>query len=348
MWHCWFDMGARGVSQPETERRSRTAVAPVVLAGVLAMATAGSAQAQDYPETSFRLTMTVSEEEPLGIGVRHFIDRLAEETDGSVTVEFFPSGQLGQDLEIFEQLSNNTVQMHASGFGINANYNSFYAPWLLTGFDHVQRVLESDLAARWNADLEAERGVIVLTAFPRPPRHITSSDRPIEGPDDLVGLRMRVPEIPVMFNVFRELGTEAVAMSFAEVYTALQTGTIEAQENPLPTIVGFSLQEVQDYVSLTEHVWAPEYIYVNAQWWNGLPEDLRGLMSDLLAEGRDQAAEATASARDALIAQLEESGTRVLEADVDALRAAARPILERLGPEYIGAETYATIVELGD
>ncbi|MEQ8967289.1 MAG: TRAP transporter substrate-binding protein [Azospirillaceae bacterium] len=340
---------SRGTDQSGPSQASLSLRAIPFVAGLFvttALATPGLSQ--EYPETSFRITMTVSEEEPLGVGVRHFIDRLAEETGGNVAVDFFPSGQLGQDLEVFEQLSNNTVQMHASGFGINANYNSFYAPWLLTGFDHVQRVLQSDLAQQWNDELVEERGVIVLTAYPRAPRHISSNGHPIEGPDDLDGLRMRVPEIPVMFNVFREVGTDAVAMSFAEVYTALQTGTIEAQENPLPTIVGFSLQEVQEYVSLTYHSYAPEYIYVNAEWWGGLPENLQDLMVDLLEEGRERAAEATASVQEELIAELEASGTEVVEADIDALREAAMPALEELGPEYLGEETYSTIVDLSD
>lgn len=104
------------------------------------------AQARSYPETRFRITMTVSPQEPVGLGVQHFIKLLGEKTGGAAKPEFFPNGQLGQDLAVFEQLSDGTVHMHASGFGINANYNSFFAPWAFTGFDHVERMLASDLA----------------------------------------------------------------------------------------------------------------------------------------------------------------------------------------------------------
>ncbi len=310
---------------------------------------ASDAAAQEWPELSFRVTMTVSSDEPLGQGVSHFIRRLEEETDGNVTVDFFPSGQLGQDLEVFEQLSDGTVQMHASGFGINANYNSFYAPWLFSSFDHVQRVLESNMAQRWNDDLRAERGVTVLMAYPRAARHITSNGRPIVTPEDLKGLRMRVPQIPILFETFAELGTNAVAMSFGEVYSSLQAGLIEGQENPLPTIAGFSIQEVQGYISLTRHVLAPEYIYVHSEWWEGLPEHLRTLMTELLVEGQEIAAAATAEAEEKIAADIRAAGgTEIVESNVEAFTTAARPILDRIGPQHLGEETYRVIVDLAD
>jgi len=330
---------------PEISRRALVAVATT--AALLLPIT--SASAKDWPEMSFRLTMTVSTEEPLGQGMTHFIDRLAEETDGNVTVDFFPSGQLGQDLDVFEQISDGTVHMHASGFGINANYNSFFAPWLFRSFDHVQRVLESDMAQSWNDALKAERGVSVLMAYPRAARHITSNGRGVATPADLKGLRMRVPQIPILFDGFAGLGADAVAMNFGEVYSGLQAGLISGQENPLPTIAGFSIQEVQEYISLTGHVLAPEYIYVNSAWWDNLPDDLRTLMDGLLIEGQQVAADATNSAEDKILSSIRAAGgTEIIEVDVEAFYLAAGPILDRIGPQHLGEETYRVIVELAN
>ena len=330
---------------PEISRRALVAVATT--AALLLPIT--SASAKDWPEMSFRLTMTVSTEEPLGQGMTHFIDRLAEETDGNVTVDFFPSGQLGQDLDVFEQISDGTAHMHASGFGINANYNSFFAPWLFRSFDHVQRVLESDMAQSWNDALKAERGVSVLMAYPRAARHITSNGRGVATPADLKGLRMRVPQIPILFDGFAGLGADAVAMNFGEVYSGLQAGLISGQENPLPTIAGFSIQEVQEYISLTGHVLAPEYIYVNSAWWDNLPDDLRTLMDGLLIEGQQVAADATNSAEDKILSSIRAAGgTEIIEVDVEAFYLAAGPILDRIGPQHLGEETYRVIVELAN
>lgn len=197
-----------------------------------------------------------------------------------------------------------------------------------------------------NADLEKTRGVTVLAAFPRAPRQITSTRRAIRTPDDLRGFKLRVPEIPVLFNAFKELGAEPVAMNFGEVYTALQTGTIEGQENPLPTIVGFSLQEVQKFVSLTEHVWAPEFIYVNTRWWNRLEPGLRTLMVEILGQAKGIAAEATRTQQEGNKEVIRKAGGEVIAVDVAAFRARARPVLDRIAPRFIGAETYSTITKL--
>jgi TRAP-type C4-dicarboxylate transport system substrate-binding protein len=211
-------------------------------AGLLTASTTGYSLAQGaMPTTRIRMTMIVSPKEPLGVGMEYIVREAEKRSGGAIKIDFFPSGQLGQDLPAFEQLSAGTINIHASGFGINANYNSFFAPWLFNDFAHVERVLDSSLAQTWNADLEKTRGVRVLMAYPRAARQMTNSKRPIRVPDDLKGLKLRVPEIPILFNAFKELGAEPVAMNFGEVYTALQSGTIEGQENPLPTIVGFCL-----------------------------------------------------------------------------------------------------------
>lgn len=313
--------------------------------GAGALAGAGSLRAQGaMPSTRVRMTMVVSPKEPLGVAMEFVVKEAERRSGGAVRIDFFPSGQLGQDLATFEQLSAGTVNIHASGFGINANYNSFFAPWLFNDFAHVERVLESPLAQQWNADLVKTRGVSVLMAYPRAPRQMTNSKRAIRTPDDLKGLKLRVPEIPILFNAFKGLGAEPVAMNFGEVYTALQSGTIEGQENPLPTIVGFSLQEVQKFVSLTEHVRAPEFIYVNARWWTALDSRVRDLLTALFAEGKKIAANAITEQAQTNLAAIRKANAAVNEVDQAAFRARARPVLDRIGPQFLGAETYAAIV----
>ena len=317
-------------------------------AGLFTASTTGYSLAQGaMPATRIRMTMIVSPKEPLGVGMEYIVREAEKRSGGAIKIDFFPSGQLGQDLPAFEQLSAGTINIHASGFGINANYNSFFAPWLFNDFAHVERVLESSLAQTWNADLEKTRGVRVLMAYPRAARQMTNSKRPIRVPDDLKGLKLRVPEIPILFNAFKELGAEPVAMNFGEVYTALQSGTIEGQENPLPTIVGFSLQEVQKFISLTEHVRAPEFIYVNARWWKALDSRVRDLLTTLFAEGKKVAAQAIMSQQQSNIDSIKKAGASINEVDVAAFRAKAKPILDRIGPQYLGADTYSAIVRAG-
>lgn len=327
-------------------RRSllRNAAATTALAS---MGSIAAAQSGPIPATRIRMTMIVSTREPLGVAMEYVIREAQRRSNGAITIDFFPSAQLGQDLPTFEQLSAGTVNIHASGFGINASYNSFFAPWLFNDFAHVERVLESPLAQGWNAELERTRGVQVLMAYPRAARMMTNSKRPIRTPDDLRGLKLRVPEIPILFNAFKDLGAEPVAMNFGEVYTALQSGTIEGQENPLPTIVGFSLQEVQKFVSLTEHVRAPEFIYVNARWWKALAPSVRTLLTQLFAEGKEVAAKAILEQQQSNLDAIKRANVAVNDVDQPAFRARAKPILEKIGPKYLGADTYAAIVRAG-
>lgn len=329
-----------------TARRTllRNVAAGAALASVGSLA---RAQSTALPATRIRMTMIVSPREPLGVAMEHVIREAQRRSNGAIRIDFFPSGQLGQDLATFEQLSAGTVNIHASGFGINANYNSFFAPWLFNDFAHVERVLESPLAQKWNAELERTRTVNVLMAYPRAPRMMTNSKRAIRTPEDLKGLKLRVPEIPILFNAFKEMGAEPIAMNFGEVYTALQAGTIEGQENPLPTIVGFSLQEVQKFVSLTEHVRAPEFIYVNARWWKGLAPGVRTLLTELFAEGKAVAAKAINDQQQTNLDAIRKAKAAINEVDQAAFRARAKPVLDKIGPKFLGAETYAAIVAAG-
>jgi tripartite ATP-independent transporter DctP family solute receptor len=322
--------------------RNAAAGAALVSVGSIARAQSGS-----LPATRIRMTMIVSPREPLGVAMEHVVNEAQRRSNGAVRIDFFPSGQLGQDLATFEQLSAGTVNIHASGFGINASYNSFFAPWLFKDFAHVERVLESPLAQNWNADLERTRGVNVLMAYPRAPRMMTNSKRAIRTPEDLRGLKLRVPEIPILFNAFKEMGAEPVAMNFGEVYTALQAGTIEGQENPLPTIVGFSLQEVQKFVSLTEHVRAPEFIYVNARWWKGLAPGVRTLMTELFNEGKAVAAKAINDQQQTNLDAIRKAKAAINDVDQAAFVTRAKPVLDKIGPKFLGAETYAAIVAAG-
>lgn len=324
--------------------RRRLISSAIAGAAVTCMGQAARAQGVALPSTRIRMTMIVSPKEPLGVGMEYVIKEAQKRSNGAIRIDFFPSGQLGQDLATFEQLSAGTVNIHASGFGINANYNSFFAPWLFKDFGHVERVLAGQLAKNWNADLEKTRNVNVLMAYPRAPRMISNSKRQIRNPDDLKGLKLRVPEIPILFNGFKELGVEPVAMNFGEVYTALQSGTIEGQENPLPTIVGFSLQEVQKFISLTEHVRAPEFIYVNASWWKGLDPRVRDLLLEVFAEGKKVAAQAIVDQQQSNLEAIKRANCAVNDVDMPAFIARAKPVLERIGPQFLGAETYAAII----
>lgn len=300
-----------------------------------------------YPEQNLRLAMIVSRDEPLGLAMQYFISEVEERSGGAITIDFFPDGQLGGDTDVIEQVADGTVNIFATGFTPGTELGILFSPWLFTSYEQVDAVLQSEVGTQFDDALRRDFGVTMLDAFKRAPRHITSNGRPIETPEDLAGFRMRVPEIPVMLDVFADFDTDAVAMAFAEVYTALETGTISGQENPFPTIFGFSLQEVQEYLNLTYHAHVPEFIFVSVDWWEGLDDDTRTLMEEVLAEAKQVAADETDNAEAELLEVLSENMI-VVESDVAAFQELARATHDRIIPPIIGEESYAILREIVD
>lgn len=300
-----------------------------------------------YPEQNLRLAMIVSRDEPLGRAMQYFIAEVEERSGGAITIDFFPDGQLGGDTDVIEQVADGTVNIFATGFTPGTELGILFSPWLFTSYEQVDAVLQSEVGTQFDDALRRDFGVTMLDAFKRAPRHITSNGRPIETPADLAGFRMRVPEIPVMLEVFAGFNTDAVAMAFAEVYTALETGTISGQENPFPTIFGFSLQEVQEYLNLTYHAHVPEFILVSVEWWDGLDDASRTLMEEVLAEAKLVAAEETDRAEAELLDVLS-ADMIVVESDVAAFQELARATHDRIIPPIIGEESYAILRAIVD
>ena len=340
-------------------KRGRTLTA-ALLAGVMMLVLAACGSDDDtstpepdngngitYPQQNLRLAMIVSRDEPLGRAMQYFIREVEERSGGAITIDFFPDGQLGGDTDVIEQAADGTVNIFATGFTPGTELGILFSPWLFTSYEQVDAVLQSEVGTQFDDALRRDFGVTMLDAFKRAPRHITSNGRPIENPADLAGFRMRVPEIPVMLDVFAAFDTDAVAMAFAEVYTALETGTISGQENPFPTIFGFSLQEVQEYLNLTFHAHVPEFIFVSVDWWEGLDDASRTLMEEVLAEAKLVAAEETDRAEAELLETLSENMI-VVEPDVAAFQELARATHDRIIPPIIGEESYAILRAIVD
>ena len=167
-------------------------------------------------------------------------------------------------------------------------------------------------------------------------RQITNNNRPINTPADLEGLKIRTPSSEWRISMFKEWGANPTPMSFSEVFVALQTGTMDGQENPLTNIVGANFQEVQKYLSLTGHVYSPIYLTTSAKTWEVLPEDVKVAAVEVAAEIQDWAlAEGEKSDRD-LVAKVAAAGVEVNEADKAAFIAASAPIYEAFAEKVPG------------
>jgi TRAP-type transport system periplasmic protein len=183
-----------------------------------------------------------------------------------------------------------------------------------------------------------KRGLKVLAVWENGVRHLTNNRRPIKAPADLAGIKLRVPEGKWRVKMFQTYGANPSPMKFSELFTALQTGVMDGQENPFTQIYSAKLHEVQKYLSLSGHVYTPAYLTVGASKWNSLPADVRKILEDTAKDTQAYVYEVAAKDDDELLAKLKSAGIQVNDVDKDAFIAASKSIYEEFGKEVAGAK----------
>jgi len=216
-------------------------------------------------------------------------------------------------------------------------FGIFEMPYLVKDREHMKRI---EQAVFWPALApEAEkRGLKVIAVWENGYRNITNNKRPIKTPDDLKGIKLRVPEGKWRVKMFQAYGANPSPMKFSELFTALQTGVMDGQENPLTQIYSAKLQEVQKYLSLSGHVYTPSYLIVGSRKWATLPADVRKVLEDTAKETQAFVYETAAREETDLLGKLKQAGMQVNEVDKDAFFAASKPIYEEFSTEVAGAK----------
>jgi tripartite ATP-independent transporter DctP family solute receptor len=182
------------------------------------------------------------------------------------------------------------------------------------------------------------QGYGVLAVWENGFRHITNNARPIEKPEDLRGIKLRVPQGTWRVKMFQAYGANPTPMSFSEVFVALQTGVIDGQENPFAQIWSAKFQEVQKYLSLTGHVYTPAYVLVGKQRFERLPEEVRTVLGETAKETQGFVYDKAAELDEDLLTKLKEGGMQVNEADKDAFIRASEGIYNEFAAEVPGGK----------
>lgn len=252
---------------------------------------------------------------------------------GRIVVEHFPNGQLGADKDIQEGVKLGTIELGLSSspvVSLDDYMKVLDAPYIFVSRDHISKVMDGEIGVRLAKPLEAI-GIKHLGYWENGFRHITNNKRAIVKPEDLSGIKLRVPQSPVRMNTFKAFGANPVAMPFTEVFGALQQGIIDGQENPLATIYQGSLYEVQKYLSLTSHVYSAVHLLMNKKLYDSLPADLQKLLVDSGKETakftRKLGAEADSGLADLMKSK---SKIQVNQADVKAFVALSKPIWKQI------------------
>ena len=255
-----------------------------------------------------------------------FGEELSALTDGRIAVEVFPNDSLGREMDLINGMQLGTVEMTITGESLQ-NWAPMAAllavPYAYTSLEQMDEVASGEIGDQIEAQVIERAQVRPIAYFARGPRNLTAN-RAITSPSELNGFRMRVPNVPLFVDTWSALGAAPTPMAFSEVFTSLQNGTIEGQENPLALIQSASFNEVQSHVNLTEHVRSWIYLTISEQVWSHLSEEDQGHVMTAAAAAQEFEREQFLADEQAIRADLEAKGMTFVEADTAAFAAAAQ------------------------
>ncbi|GAB5374700.1 MAG: sialic acid TRAP transporter solute-binding subunit SiaP [Acuticoccus sp.] len=271
--------------------------------------------------------------------------RVVEEgSDHTVTI--YPGNQLGTPREMIAQLALGTTQVMASGDPGIKEIEYLALPYLMKGMGNYEAVINSDIGTAWNDKLINERRIRLLGFMPRSPRQI-SANVVINDMSDLGGLKLRAPERDYYVQSLSALGANPTPMAFKEVYTALQTGVVDGQENPIETIYAQKFYEVQKGVAMVDYIVKPAYVMISESFWSGLSDDDKALMQKANDASTAKILELLPDQEKKYIEEMQAAGVTVTYPDKAEFIEATQDVRDDLGKGIWGDETYEAIVEIG-
>ncbi|MFG6497052.1 TRAP transporter substrate-binding protein [Fictibacillus sp. UD] len=260
-----------------------------------------------------------------------FKEKVEERSNGNMKVTIYDNGQLGKDATVLDALKSGSIEMSIPSSVLTTKapeFGVFDIPFLFDDRSKVETIANGDI---WNKDLKSllpEHGLVGLGFWENGYRQITNNTRPINTPEDLEGIKLRVPDSAIRVAMFKELGANPTPMDLNEVFTALQQGVVDGQENPLSTTNGVKLQQVQKYLSMTNHVYTPVYLVSSKKWYDKLSKEDQELLTKAADEVGNEIRKKGEDIDEKLIKQFEEEGVKVNTADMEAFKKQTEPIIE--------------------
>jgi TRAP-type transport system periplasmic protein len=283
------------------------------------------------------------------ITAQHFAEVVNERLPEDYRVVVYHSSQLGNDSELLQKLRLGTVHLALPSTVMSSvadEFGLFELPYLVRDRDHMKRIEEEIFWPTLHPILE-QQGYKVLAVWENGFRHITNNVRPIITPEDLRGVKLRTPSGVWRVRMFEAYGAQPSPMEYSEVFMALQTGVMDGQENPLTQITGGNFQEVQNYISMSGHVYTPAYVTAGRAF-EQLPEEIQQILEETAKETQAFVYETAARMDNELLDVIQSAGTEVNEVDKDAFIEASRPVYDLFAEEVPGArELIDKAVELG-
>jgi tripartite ATP-independent transporter DctP family solute receptor len=284
-----------------------------IIGGILAACGSDDDAASSGETYIIDFSYVANEESPQHIGSERFKELVEERSDGQITVELFPNGQLySSEVEAYEAVQSGNVEMTYGASdalaGIDNNFTALGFPFLFPDVESAHEALDGELGQTLFEGLE-ENGLKGLAYSEAGMRHITNNQHPINTLEDLNGLLIRTLENPLHISIFEALGANASPYAYGELYSALQQNTFHAQDNPIINVMDMRFYEVQDYLTISNHMYTNLPVVINNDFFTSLPEELQNILveagKDAFDYQREVAAEHTTEAFETLEDEVE-------------------------------------------
>jgi tripartite ATP-independent transporter DctP family solute receptor len=312
----------------------------------------GASQAADIKERNFKIATAQVKEHPFSMGAQKFADLLSEKSGGKLKAKLFAGAALGGDAAVISSLQGGTVDVTVVSTGLLSGMTKefviFYLPLMFNDYREADAVLDGPVAKKL-LDKLPEKGLIGLAYWEHGYRNLTNSKRPVAKFEDIQGLKVRVIQIPIFVDIFNGLGANPVPMPFPELYTALETKTVDGQENALATIETAKFNEVQKYLSTTRHVYDPLVVLFSKKTWDQLSNDERKIVLDAANEAKPYERQVNREREAKMLETVKSKGMVVTEVSPQErarMREKLKPVTEKYekeAGEALVKELYAEI-----
>ncbi|AYO29665.1 TRAP transporter substrate-binding protein [Biomaibacter acetigenes] len=271
-------------------------------------------------------------------GAEKFAELVNQKTNGQVKIEIYPSDSLAPQRESVEGAQLGTIDMVLTSTMELSNFEQsigvFDLPFLFSSREKAYAVFDGPIGQKVSKTFE-NKGLVILAYWENGFRHITNNKKPINTPEDLKGMKIRVPESSVFIDTFKALGASPTPISFGELYSALQLGTVDGQENPLAHLINQKFYEVQKYCTLTGHFYTAEPLVISKMVWDKLTPDQQKAIKDAAIEAGKFERELSKEADDKYLQEAKDKGVQFVEKpDLATFQKAVQPVYDKYQSKF--------------
>lgn len=282
----------------------------------------------------------LNEDHPEGQGLLKFKEIVEKQSGGKLKVQTYFSASLGDDLKMTEALQGGTQEITIPStsplVGIIKEFGILDFPFLFNTAEEADEILDGPIGKKLLEKLP-DHELVGLAYWENGFRHVTNSKHPINTTDDLKGLKLRTMQNQVHIDAFKKLGANPTPMAFSEVFTALESKTVDGQENPLATIKSNKYYEVQDYLSLTKHVYTPFVFLVSKKFWDSLSPEEQKILRDAAVEAGKYQRELSRQEDKKALEELKKTGIKINEVSDEQRQKMAediKPVIDKYAKEF--------------